>query len=99
MKIAIFNPKSDFTAVQQEQLSKFGEVVYIDPPMEHPLDELVKFAEGAEILAVDPDNFGGFETARERLTQLIETLPNLKGLALDTTSYGWVDLEYCKKRN
>ncbi len=99
MKIAIFNPKSDFTQAQQETLSKLGEVVYIEPPMEHPLEELKKLAEGAEILAVDPDNFGGFETAKERLTELMETLPNLKGLAVDTTSFGWADLEYCKKRN
>src|SRR5436190_703050 len=99
MKIAIFNPKTDFTDKQQEQLSKLGEIVYIDPPMEHPLDELVKLAAGAEILAVDPDNFGGFEKGKERLTQLMETLPNLKGLALDTTSFGWVDFEYTNKRN
>lgn len=42
--------------------------------MEHPLDELKKLAAGAEILAVDPDNFGGLETAKERLTELMETL-------------------------
>jgi len=99
MKIAVFNPKSDFTAAQQEQLSKFGEVVYIEPPMEHPLEELIELAKDAEVLAVDPDNFGGFEKARDRLTQLMETLPNLKGLALDTTSFGWVDFEYTNKRN
>ena len=99
MKIVIFNPKSDFTPVQQDQLSKLGEVIYINPPIEHPLDELIKLANGADILAVDPDNFGGFETAKARLTKLMATLPNLKGLALDTTSYGWVDLKYCKKRN
>src|SRR5690242_697647 len=99
MKIAVFNPKSDFTPTQQKQLSSFGEVVFIDPPMEHPLDELINLSDGAEVLAVDPDNFGGFEKARERLTQLMETLPNLKGLALDTTSYGWIDFEYAKKRN
>ncbi len=99
MKIAIFNPKKDFTKRQQEKLEELGEVTYIGPPTEHPLEELIKLANGSEILAVDPDNFGGFEKAKERLKQLMETLPNLKGLALDTTSYGWVDLEYCKKRN
>ena len=99
MKIAILNPKADFTNEQQEQLSKLGEVVYIEPPMEHPLDEFITFADGAEILAVDPDSLGGFEKAKERLTQLMETLPSLKGLALDTTSYGWVDFEYTNKRN
>lgn len=98
MKIAVFYPKSDFTTAQQAQLSKYGKVVYINSPIEHPLGELIKLAEGVDILAVDPDNFGGFEKAKERLNKLMETLPNLKGLALNTTSYGWVDLEYCKKR-
>lgn len=99
MKIAIFNPKEDFTKSQQKQLATLGTIVYMTPPMEHPLDELINLADGSDILAVDPDNFGGFETAKERLTKVMETLPNLKGLALDTTSYGWADLEYCKKRN
>lgn len=47
---------------------------------------------------MDPDNLGGFEKVKDRLTDLMETLPDLKGLALDTTSFGWVNLEYCKKR-
>lgn len=98
MKISVFNPKKDFSKTQQEKLSSLGEVVYIEPPMEHPLEELKKIAEGSEIIAIDPDNFGGFEKARERLTKLMETLPRLRGVALDTTSFGWVDLEYCKKR-
>lgn len=99
MKIAIFLPESDFTPSQQEQLSKIGEIVYLDPPVYHPLEELIKLAEGAEILAIDPDNFGGFEKARSPLTQLMETLPDLKGVALDTTSFGWGDLDYMKRRN
>lgn len=98
MKISILSPKSDFTPAQQKVLSKTGEVKYLNPPLEHPLEEIKKFANGAEILAIDPDNFGGFETAKERVTKLLETLPTVKYLALDTTSFGWVDLDYCKKR-
>lgn len=99
MKIVIFTPKNEFTKTQQEVLKNLGDIVYLDSPMEHPLEELIDLAKGAHILAVDPDNFGGFETAREKLITLLETLPSLKGLALDTTSFGWVDLDYCKKRN
>lgn len=98
MKRSVFTPKEEFTKEQQQKLEFVGEVVYINPPMEHPLEELIKLARNSEILAINPDNFGGFETARERLTKLMETLPNLKGLTLDTTSYRWVDLEYCKKK-
>ncbi|MEK7526222.1 MAG: hypothetical protein AAB546_01950 [Patescibacteria group bacterium] len=28
----------------------------------------------------------------------MESLPNLKGVCLGTTSFGWIDLEYTKKR-
>jgi len=31
--------------------------------------------------------------------KVIESLPNLKGICLSTTSFGWIDLDYCKKRN
>lgn len=99
MKIVIFLPKNDFTVEQQKLLSNVGEVLYLNPPIEHPLDELIKLANGTDILCIDPDNFSGFENTKDKVTKLLETLPDLKGLALDTTSYGWVDLDYCKKRN
>lgn len=99
MKIAIISPKSVFNEDQQKQLSSLGEIIYIDPPAEYDPEYFKKLISGADVLAADPDNVGGFEVARERLTELMETLPNLKGLALDTTSFGWVDLEYCIKRN
>ena len=31
--------------------------------------------------------------------KVIESLPDLKGICLSTTSFGWIDLDYCKKRN
>ncbi len=99
MKIAVFYPRENFTEEQRIRLSKLGEVTYIDPPIEHDLEELKKIAAGADILAIDPDNFGGFEKARDRVTELLETLPNLIGLALDTTSFGYIDVDYCRKRN
>ena len=54
---------------------------------------------GADIIAIDPDNFGGFEKAKDVVTKLSETLPKLKGATLSTTSYGWIDMDYFKKRN
>jgi len=99
MKITILAPKSEFTEQQQKQLFELGEVVYTESRKEYPIEELIKLAAGSEILAVDPDNLGGFEKAQEgRLIQLIESLPNLKGIALSTTSFSWVDLDYCRKR-
>lgn len=98
MKIVIFNPKSSFTSEQQKQLSSFGEVVYAKTREELLVPELLEMAKGAEIVGVDPDPLGGFEKAKEKLTKIMESLPNLKGVCLSTTSFGWVDLDYCKKR-
>jgi glycerate dehydrogenase len=98
MKIAIISPKKVFTDNQQKQLNSLGEVLFIEPPQEYDADYFKEQIKGAEVLAADPDNLGGFEKAKKRLTDLMETLPNLKGLALDTTSFGWVDLDYCKRR-
>ncbi|MBU1071179.1 hypothetical protein KKG65_02070 [Patescibacteria group bacterium] len=55
-------------------------------------------AKGADIVACDPDPLGGFEKAKEKVSKIMESLPNLKGVCLSTTSFGWVDLEYAKKR-
>lgn len=98
MKIVIFNPKSSFTSDQQKQLSSFGQVVYTETRAELPTPKLLEMAKGAEIVGVDPDPLGGFEKAKEKLTKIMESLPNLKGVCLSTTSFGWADLDYCKKR-
>lgn len=98
MKIVIFNPKDSFTPEQQKQLSSFGKVVYTETRESLPIEKLLEMAKGAEIVGVDPDPLGGFEKAKEKLTKIMESLPNLKGVCLSTTSFGWVDLDYCKKR-
>jgi len=99
MKIAVFNPKNDFTPKQQEQIGKLGEVVWAESREALPTDKLVEMAKNADIIAVDPDPLGGFEKAKDQLTKMMESVSNLKGLCLSTTSFGWVDLDYCKKRN
>ena len=98
MKIVIFNPKDSFISEQQKQLSSFGEVLYTKTREALPAERLLEMAKGAEIVGVDPDPLGGFEKAKEKLTNIMESLPNLKGVCLSTTSFGWVDLEYAKKR-
>ena len=54
-------------------------------------------AKGSDIIGVDPDPLGGFEKAKEKLTKIMESVPNLKGVCLSSTSFGWVDLVWCKK--
>lgn len=100
MKIAILVPKKEFTKEQWTDLRRLGEVVYVKSRDEHLLDDLNRLAAGSEILAADPDVFGGFEKAAAgKLTQLMESLPKLKAVALASTSFSWIDLDYCRKRN
>jgi len=99
MKITILAPKTELNQEQRNRLLELGEVIYTDSRKEYPIEELIGLAKDSEILGADPDNLGGFEKAKERLTQLMESLPNLKGVALASTSFSWIDLDYCRKRN
>jgi len=99
MKIAIFLAQSRFTPEQQKKLTDLGQVVYVEDKKELSLEEILKFTERSNIIVPDPTPFGGFEKAKPILMKLIESLPSLKGICLSTTSFGWVDLDYCKKRN
>ncbi len=99
MKITVFAPKKEFTEKQQNRLSKLGTVVYTKNRQEYPLEMLIKLAKGSDIIALDPDNFGGFDTSKNKVTKLIATLPNLKGVAISSSYAPWIDLDYCKKRN
>lgn len=98
MKIVIFNPKDDFSKDLQKQLAQLGKVEYVKDRKALPIKKLLDLAKGADIIACDPDPLGGFEKAKEVLTKVMNSLPNLKGVCLSTTSFGWVDLEYAKKR-
>lgn len=98
MKIAVLSPRSEFSKDQIGRLESLGETIYVEKREEYPVEKLIDISKDADILAVDPDVCGGFEKAKSNLTEIIELLPHLKGVCLGTTSFGWIDLEYCKKR-
>jgi len=98
MKISVLVPKEEINQQQQKTFSQVGSTVYAASRKEITIEGIIKLVKDSEILAIDPDLFGGFKKARERVTKVAESLPNLKGLALSTTSYGWIDREYFKKR-
>lgn len=98
MKISIFLQKTVFTESQLTKLQVLGDVQFTKTGGAMTLDECISFAKDSDILGLDPDNFGGFEKARELTTPVMDACPKLKGVALATTSFGWVDLTYCKKR-
>ncbi len=99
MKISIFLPEAEFTSEQTIELKGLGEVKFVESRKELPFDKILEMAGGSDIIAPDPDAFGGFEKAKPVVMKLIESSPNLKGICLSTTSFGWVDLDYCRKRN
>lgn len=99
MKIVIFVSGFRFTEKQRLTLSNLGEVIFAEEGKELSVNKLIEKAKVADIIAPDPDVFGGFEKAKIPLTKVMESLPSLKGVCLSTTSFGWVDLDYCKKRN
>jgi lactate dehydrogenase-like 2-hydroxyacid dehydrogenase len=99
MKIAIFSPKTDFTSTQLHTLSKLGEIDYLNSINSHTLAQLKAFSNHADLIAPHPEVMGGFEKAEPILTQVMQSLPNLKGVCLYTTSYGWIDLEYCRQHH
>jgi phosphoglycerate dehydrogenase-like enzyme len=98
MKIVVFNPESDFTASQLQALKEMGQVAMVKDRKVLPLATMVDMVKQAEIIAADPDPVGGFEKAKPVLTKLMEAAPHLRGVCLSTTSFGWIDLDYCKKR-
>lgn len=98
MKIAVFNPKDDFPKELQAKLSVLGTVTYTKNRETLPIAKILEMAKGADIIACDPDPLGGFGNGKDVLTKIMESLPNLKGVCLSTTSFGWIDLEYAKKR-
>src|SRR3989338_5928557 len=99
MKISVMYPKSEFTQDQQKRLTSLGETNFTTSIDEYPLKELIKLAKNSDILAFANENIGGFEVAHDRLFELMECMPKLRGLALATTSFGFVEKDYCLKRN
>ena len=99
MKITVLMTRDNFTKSQLDSLAQLGTIVFTTSKKEMTVQEIISLTKDSDILVADPDNFGGFEKAKERLTAVMETLPHLKGIALSTTSFGWIDLDYCKKRS
>lgn len=89
--ISLLYPKSQFTEIQLQRLLGLGKVNFIEGTN-------LKCPQDTELLAVDPDIFGGIHKTRSRLLQLLDTLPNIKYLVLGNSDYRFLDLDYCKQK-
>lgn len=97
--IVVLQPKEEFSDQLQDTLSRLGDITYIDGLQEHPLEELIPLVKQADILAFDPDCVGGINKALPRLQTLLEAIPNIKGLALNTSGYDYINKDYLRERN
>ena len=90
MKLYIYCRQSDLTDAQKELLKgKFEDVVILEGPDYEPL-----FNDGSEkVIAIDPDIVGW-----EFKNEIIDKIPNLKAICLETTGYEWVDCGYCAEK-
>ena len=100
MKIAVLLPKDEFSEEQQRRLAALGEVVFVAEHKEYPVGELISLCQDAVVLAVDPDIVGRMdnEATPENLRRLIDAIPTLRGVALDTSAFHYIDLAYCKEK-
>lgn len=93
MKIYITYTKNSFTEKQVEELSKGGELVFLEDTF--ALDTAPYLEDESEkILVVDPDWYNWDINANH-----LSKIKNLKGVCLSTTAFDWIDLDYCKNNN
>src|SRR3981081_364681 len=96
MKIFIISPNADvlFTPELKAKLDTAGEII-LNKDIK-PLSEVTELFAGDEerILAIDPD-FCEWKVPNE----IIDKIPNLKAICLQTTSFSWVDVNYAKEKS
>lgn len=90
MNLYIYCRKSDLNTTQIETLNnKFEKVTILNEPNYESLFD----DENEKVIALDPDIVGW-----EFKNEVIEKIPNLKAICLETTGYEWVDCAYCSKK-
>lgn len=90
MNLYVYCQPNNLSASQIEALnSTFDKVVILNDKDFTPL-----FSDAqSKVLALDPDVIGW-----EFTNDIIDKIPNLKAICLETTGYEWVDGQYCAKK-
>ena len=96
MKLFIISPNTDtqLTPEHRNALNSVGDTIILNE--KKPLEDLNELFEGDEprILAIDPD-FSDWKFPNE----IIDKIPNLQAIVLQTTSFSWVDVDHCKEKD
>ncbi len=95
MKIFVLSPNKDAVLTSEliETLKSIGEVVFCTTPT--PLAEVPGLfdSDGEKIVALDPD-FCDWKADTETIT----TIPGLKAVCLQSTSFSWIDTNYLQEK-
>lgn len=91
MNLYIYCRESDLNSTQKEALNNIFEAVTI---LDEPNYDSLFNDENEKVIAIDPDIVGW-----EFKNEIIEKIPNLKAICLETTGFEWVDSEFCSKNN
>lgn len=91
MNLYIYCRESDLNSIQKETLNNtFENVTILGEPNYDPLYN----DENEKVIAIDPDIVGW-----EFKNEIIEKIPSLKAICLETTGFEWVDSEFCTEHN
>ena len=90
MNIYITYERTFFTEEQIKELNKFGELIFLESYFD--LDKANYLNDEEEkILMADPEWYK-WNLRKEHISKI----KNLKGICINTTSFDWIDWQYCK---
>lgn len=93
MEIYIVGSKNNFTNEQLNRLKNLGNLIFIEK-VKDKYNEVYTKSNEPKVIAFDPDLINW-----DLPNDLIEQISNLKGICLMSTSYSYVDVDYCKSKN
>lgn len=93
MEIYVIGNKKDFSAEQIKNLENVGNLKFIEEKHDMYNAEYIKSNE-SKVIAIDPDLIDW-----NLPNDIIDRIPNLKGICLMSTSFCYVDIEFCKQKD
>jgi len=89
--ITLFYSQSHFLPIQLERLAGLGKATFSG-------SALSKVPRDTEVLVFNPESAGEAK-AKSRLLQILDTLPYVKYLVLESSDCSFVDFDYCREKN
>lgn len=93
MKIFIADKHSSFTKEQVSLLKTKGDLTFIETPEDWKQNKEI-YSQDEKVIALGPD-----VSEWKFPNELVDKIPNLKGVCLPTTGFGWIDGEHLRGKN